>query len=77
VVPTAPPHHAPLLIYEALRRERTARVQNSARVNGARYTAASGALGSRDRQLAAQSQERAWIWNYDAGLEAATAAAEL
>jgi salicylate hydroxylase len=66
-----------LLIYEALRRERTARVQRSARVNGARYNAASSDLRGRDRQLAAQSQERAWIWNYDAGLEAATAAAEL
>jgi salicylate hydroxylase len=79
VLRRADPASAPraLRLYEALRRERTARVQRSARVNGARYDAASGDLGSRDRQLAAQSQERAWIWNYDAGLEAATAAAEL
>ena len=66
-----------LLIYEALRRERTARVQRSARVNGARYDSAGTDLNSRDRQLAAQSQERAWIWNYDAGAEAMTAAASL
>ena len=79
VLRRADPASAPraLRLYEALRRERTARVQRSARVNGARYDAASGDLGSRDRQLAAQSQERAWIWNYDAGLEAATAAAAL
>jgi salicylate hydroxylase len=66
-----------LRIYETLRRARTARVQLSARVNGARYDGASRDLGARDQQLAAQSQERAWIWNYDAGLEAAAAAAAL
>jgi len=66
-----------LRIYETLRRARTARVQLSARVNGARYDGASPDLGARDQQLAAQSQERAWIWNYDAGLEAAAAAAAL
>jgi salicylate hydroxylase len=47
-----------LLIYESLRRERTARVQRSARVNGARYDASGSDLGARDRQLAAQPQER-------------------
>jgi salicylate hydroxylase len=66
-----------LRIYEAVRRERTARVQRSARVNGQRYDAGRGELGDRDQQLAAQAQERAWIWNYDAGLEAAAAAAAL
>jgi salicylate hydroxylase len=64
-----------LLIYESLRRERTARVQRSARVNGARYDASGGDLGARDRQLAAQPQERAWVWNYDAEVAAATAVA--
>jgi salicylate hydroxylase len=64
-----------LLIYEALRRERTARVQRSARVNGARYDASGNDLGARDRQLAAQPQERAWVWNYDAEVEASTAVA--
>jgi hypothetical protein len=51
------PHAAP---------ERTAR----ARVNGQRYDAARGDLGARDQYLAAQAQERAWIWNHDAGLAA-------
>ena len=66
-----------LRIYEAVRRERTARVQRSARVNGQRYDAGRGELGDRDQHLAAQAQERAWIWNYDAGFEAAAAAAAL
>ena len=66
-----------LCLYQALRRERTARVQLSARVNGARYDAAGGDLGARDRQLRQQAQERAWIWNYDAWREAAAAAAAL
>jgi len=66
-----------LLIYEQLRRERTAGVQRSSRVNGARYDASSGDLAARDRQLAAQPQERAWIWNYDAEAEASAAAATL
>jgi salicylate hydroxylase len=66
-----------LLIYESLRRERSARVQRSARVNGARYDAAGSDLTARDRQLAAQTQERAWIWDHDAEAEAATAAASL
>jgi salicylate hydroxylase len=64
-----------LLVYESLRRERTARVQRSARVNGARYDASGGDLVARDRQLAAQAQERAWIWNYDAEIEASTVVA--
>src|SRR5205814_7072728 len=38
-----------LLIYESLRRERSARVQRSARVNGARYDASGGDLTVRDR----------------------------
>jgi hypothetical protein len=36
------------------------------RVNGARYDAAGNDLAGRDRDLALQPQERAWIWNYDA-----------
>jgi salicylate hydroxylase len=64
-----------LLVYESLRRERTARVQRSARVNGARYDASGGNLIARDQQLAAQAHERAWIWNYDAEIEASTVVA--
>jgi len=66
-----------LLIYESLRRERTARVQRSARINGARYDASGSDLGARDRQLASQPQERAWVWNYDAEIEASTVVASL
>jgi len=68
----AGPASAPraLQAYESLRRERTARVQRSARVNGARYDAASADVPVRDRQLANQAEERAWIWNYDAHAEA-------
>jgi salicylate hydroxylase len=66
-----------LQIYEQVRRDRTAGVQRISRLNGARYDSASGDLATRDRQLAAQPQERAWIWNYDAGAEAAAAAASL
>jgi salicylate hydroxylase len=66
-----------LQIYESLRRERTAGVQRTSRLNGARYDAAGGDLKARDRQLDAQSQERAWIWNYDAEAEASAAAASL
>jgi salicylate hydroxylase len=66
-----------LLIYEQLRRERTAGVQRMSRVSGARYDAASGDLQARDRRLDAQRQERAWVWNYDADGEAVVAAASL
>ena len=64
-----------LQAYEGLRRERCARVQRSSRVNGARYDASGSDLAERDRQLSAQPQERAWIWNYDAEAEAMQAVA--
>jgi salicylate hydroxylase len=66
-----------LLLYESLRRKRTARLQRSSRVNGTRYDATGGNLRIRDRELAAQPQERAWIWTYDAKAGATTAAAAL
>ena len=66
-----------LLVYEKLRRERTAGVQHLSRINGARYDSESGDLKVRDKQLDAQPQERAWIWNYDAEAEATAAAASL
>ncbi len=66
-----------LLLYEQLRRERTAGVQRMSRVSGARYDASSGDLHARDRQLDAQRRERAWVWNYDADAAAAAAAASL
>lgn len=64
-----------LQVYESLRRGRCARVQRSSRVNGARYDASGSDLAKRDRQLSAQAQERAWIWNYDAEVEAMRALA--
>jgi salicylate hydroxylase len=63
-----------LLVYEKLRRERTAGVQQRSRLNGARYYRTGP---ERDRELGAQHQERAWIWSYDAEAEASTAAASL
>jgi salicylate hydroxylase len=66
-----------LVIYESLRRERTAGVQRMSRFNGALYEAASGDLKVRDGQLAAVPQARAWIWSYDAEAEAAAAADSL
>jgi salicylate hydroxylase len=66
-----------LQIYASLRLERCSRVQRSSRVNGARYDASAGDLAVRDRQLAIQPRERAWIWNYDAETEALAAAASL
>jgi salicylate hydroxylase len=65
------------LIYEQLRRDRTAGVQRISRVSGARCDASSGDLRTRDRKLDALPQERAWVWNYDADAEAAAAAASL
>jgi salicylate hydroxylase len=63
-----------LQVYESVRRERTAGVQQMSRLNGARYEA-SNDLDTRDRQLSSQSVDRAWIWNYDAEAEAAAAMA--
>jgi salicylate hydroxylase len=79
VLARADPASAPraLQIYEQLRRERTAGVQQRSRLNGARYYAAGSEVSARDRALAAQAQERAWIWNYDAEAEASAAAASL
>ena len=67
---------AALQVYERVRRPRTARVQRSARANGAHYDAASPDLADRDRQLANQARDRAWMWDCDAEAEAAAAAAE-
>ncbi|HEY7553101.1 MAG TPA: FAD-dependent monooxygenase [Hyphomicrobiaceae bacterium] len=66
-----------LMIYERVRRERTAGVQRMSRLNGARYDAAGGDLKLRDQQLSAQVQDRTWIWNYDAEAAALAAVAAL
>jgi salicylate hydroxylase len=66
-----------LLIYEQLRRARTAGVQRMARFNGALYESVDGDLRTRDGRLATAPQARAWIWNYDAEAEALAAADSL
>jgi salicylate hydroxylase len=66
-----------LQIYEKLRREHAAGVQAKSRSNGAKYEAAGGDLALRDRSLAEQCKERAWIWSHDAEAEATAAAAAL
>lgn len=66
-----------LLAYEALRRERTARVQHASRGSGARYEAPLSESAARDRQLASQSRDRGWIFDYDVEPEARAAAASL
>jgi salicylate hydroxylase len=64
-----------LEVYESVRRERTAGVQKLSRQNGARYEASSD-LDTRDREMASREAERrAWIWNYDAEVEAEAAMA--
>ena len=65
-----------LQVYESVRRERTARVQRSARVNGARYDTSTGDIRTRDQQVADQAGERAWIWDHDPEAEAAAALAD-
>jgi 2-polyprenyl-6-methoxyphenol hydroxylase-like FAD-dependent oxidoreductase len=62
-----------LLMYESLRRERTARVQDFARLNGMRYDTSDGDRTTRDRHVSTQPQQRAWIWDYDAEAEATRA----
>jgi salicylate hydroxylase len=62
---------AALAAYEELRRSHTAKVQASSRANGVRYDSRMADLGARDRQLANQARERAWMWNYDAAEAAA------
>ena len=68
---------AALLAYEALRRERTAEVQRRSRRTGARLEAPDSEAAHRDRELAAQWSERAWIYDYDAEAAAAMSAARL
>jgi salicylate hydroxylase len=76
VLARADRHSAPraLQIYERLRRERTAAVQQRSRLNLARYYQAGP---PRDRALGVQHQERAGIWNNHAEAEASAAAASL
>jgi hypothetical protein len=65
-VPTA------LEAYEALRRDRTARIQLGSRRNGTSYDASGG-----DRTGGGSPQNRRWIYDYDVETEAAPVAAAL
>jgi salicylate hydroxylase len=64
-----------LQVYQRVRREHTARVQQSSRSNGRRYDAdaANADLPDRDRQLSNQARDRAWMWNADAEASAIAA----
>jgi salicylate hydroxylase len=75
VLSMADRHTAPraLQVYERVRREHTAQVQRSARLNGARYDSATGDLDDRDRQLGNQARDRAWMWESDPEAEASAA----
>jgi salicylate hydroxylase len=77
VLSMADRHTAPraLQVYERVRREHTAQVQRSARLNGARYDSATGDLDDRDRQLGNQARDRAWMWESDPEAEASAAMA--
>ena len=63
-----------LQVYETVRRQRTAGIQQTSRQNGARYEA-SVDLDARDRQMREEAVRREWIWSYDAEAEAEAAMA--
>jgi salicylate hydroxylase len=65
---------AALRVYETVRRQRTADVQRQARLSGARYDASSRDAVARDGHLQGQARSRAWLYDYDAQVEAAAAA---
>jgi salicylate hydroxylase len=64
-----------LLAYEAIRRDRTARVQQASRLSGRRYDSAGGDVTRRDAELSTQARDRAWIWEHDVEREAIAALA--
>jgi len=68
---------AALLVYERLRRERTAAVQTGARQNGLRYDSFHGDLNLRDAEITAHSEFRKQLYDHDVVPEARAAAMEL
>jgi len=68
---------AALLVYERLRRERTAKVQTGARQNGLRYDAFGGDLKVRDAEIGAHAEFRKHLYDHDVVPEARAAALEL
>ena len=65
-----------LRIYEAVRRERTTRVQAMSRTHRARFEA-SNAGDMQDQRLRSEGMDRAWLTNYDAEAEATEALTSL
>jgi salicylate hydroxylase len=68
---------AGLLLYERLRRERTAKVQTGARENGLRYDSFYADLNLRDAEIAAHSGFRKQLYDYDVVPEARAVAMDL
>jgi len=68
---------AGLLLYERLRRERTAKVQTGARENGLRYDSIHADLNLRDAEIAAHAEFRKQLYDHDVVSEARTVAMDL
>jgi salicylate hydroxylase len=68
---------AALLLYERLRRERTAKVQSGARENGLRYDSFHADLKLRDAEIKAHSGFRKQLYDYDVVPEARALAEDL
>jgi salicylate hydroxylase len=68
---------AGLLLYERLRRERTARVQSGARENGLRYDSFHSDLKLRDAEITAHAGFRRQLYDYDVVPEARALAMDL
>jgi salicylate hydroxylase len=68
---------AALLLYERLRRERTAKVQSGARENGLRYDSFHADLSLRDAEIKAHAGFRKQLYDYDVVPEARAVAMDL
>ena len=68
---------AGLLLYERLRRERTAKVQSGARENGLRYDSFHSDLNLRDAEITAHAGFRRQLYDYDVVPEARALAMDL
>ena len=68
---------AALLVYERLRRERTARVQSGARENGLRYNSLHADLNRRDAEIAAHAEFRRNLYDHDVVPDARALAMDL
>jgi 2-polyprenyl-6-methoxyphenol hydroxylase-like FAD-dependent oxidoreductase len=68
---------AGLLLYERLRRERTAKVQSGARANGLRYDSFHSDLKLRDAEITAHAGFRRQLYDYDVVPEARALALDL